>query len=295
MLHSVIIPHRNRNDDLRHCLWALNESYKACGLGRDDVEVVVVDTRSDKVPSICGGVSRTQLVYDHNTLKTVKITHEHPGKVSTTTTHKVYCKTAALNVGMDAANGELLTFLDADMLVGPRFLHAWLDGEPPEITKLAYRVRRIDDAGMKLLAEKGPGAQAEIRKRWGHFSLATEIYVTPEESDIARGQVKCAPPNEKDPGPADPRRIIGNSQFTIPRANLGDRRWNEDYIGAGSEDLEMLRGIWDDHDGWNGGHQAVLATEADYGILMLPTVDNGQPDWRPPGLGEMNRRRYFGE
>lgn len=291
MLHSVIIPHRNRNDDLRHCLWALNESYKACGLGRDDVEVVVVDTRSDEVPEVCGGVSRTQLVYDHNTLKTVKIIHKHPGGTSSTTTHQVYCKTAALNVGMDAANGELLTFLDADAIVGPKFLNAWKDRCalgwpcccPP--TKLAYQIRQIDDKGVALLRTEGPQSSVETRKRWGHLSTTTEIYVTPG-NDIAIGNIPCVPEEY------DSRLVIGNSHFTIPWENLRGRRWNEDYIGAVSEDLDMLRGIYLDH---GDDYRAQICRHPDYAILGIPTVDNGQPDWRPPGLGEMNRKRYFGE
>jgi hypothetical protein len=291
MLHSVIIPHRNRNADLRHCLWALGQSARACELTPHDVEVLVVDTRSDDLPEISGYGCRTRLVFDPSLLASVTITHDHGGGQTSTTSHRVYCKPAALNVGLDAAKGELLTFLDADSIVGPRFFGAWDELAPLEITKLAYRVKRIDDKGVKLLEKKGSLSLVETRERWGHLSLATEIYVTPG-NDIAIGNVRGVPEEFK---VRDPNRVIGNSQFTIPRENLRGRRWNEDYVGAGYEDLDMLRGIYRDYGGHGGDYRAEIALDPDYAIMQIPTPDNNQPDWRPPGLSAMNVRRYFGE
>lgn len=293
MLHSVIIPHRNRHDDLKHCLWALGESAKACDLGRDDVEVIVVDTRSDELPEISGNGCHVSLVFDHNMLKPVTIAHKHPRDVTSTTSHHVYCKTAALNVGMDHARGELLTFLDADSIVGPEFLEMapmFLTPDSPS-TKLAYRVRYVDRAKLDGLLAKMPQREAfeAVRKLWGLDQLhrAREIYVNPDYDDIADGKgEKSVTPD----GEYDQHRVVGNSQFTIRRDKLGNRRWNEDYVGGGYEDVEMLRGIYLDH---GDDYRALICRTPESAIVQIKTVNHNPEDWRPPGLDKVNERRYF--
>jgi GT2 family glycosyltransferase len=283
MFHSVIIPHYNRNEDLRHCLFSLALSQAACN--RHDVEVIVVDSRSRQRPTEHKLYPHMRAVVDTGGLVPVTIT-DIKGAVTYTENYKVYSKTRALNVGFDAADGELLTFLDADTIVPPDFFNAWDERTDPHDppTKLAYRVRNINDAGQKTLGD-GP-APRTIRALFGrwyeHWIHTGEIYIDPTKRDIADGEIDYAPKDY------DPHLLIGNSQFTIPRENLGDLRFNEEFVGAGYEDVWLLREIYRRH---GPQYRAVLADGPIYGLLQIKTVDHGK-HWRPSGLWAKNERRY---
>ena len=49
-MHSIIIPHRDYNRYLPHCIWSIERSAKFCGV--EDYEVVVVDQKSRIPPRL---------------------------------------------------------------------------------------------------------------------------------------------------------------------------------------------------------------------------------------------------
>jgi len=210
VLHSIIIPHRNRHDHLRQCLQSIEWAQHTCGAGTLAHEVVVVDNGSAEPP----GVSRwgfARLVVDERPMPVVN-------------------KCALLNRGIDEARGEILTFLDADAIVGPLWLHGaarlLADDRP---TLVAYRVRYLPQGQSVTSPEVWmalfTAAAYNSRQR------AWEGYGTPDRSPRE--------PPEYCTGP-----VFGNSQFSIRRDVLGDLRWDEAYVGRGWEDLDMLWRLW---------------------------------------------------
>jgi hypothetical protein len=95
MYHSIIIPHRDRLESLRLTLWGLGRSARRCKV--TDYEVLVIDD---------GLVAETRRVARESQCCGVKVlTGPPPGRI-------------------EMARGEVLTFLDADMIVGEKFMRA---------------------------------------------------------------------------------------------------------------------------------------------------------------------------
>lgn len=214
-MHSVIIPHRDHNIYLKHCLWSLNRSARCCKCG--NYEIIVVDDGSEITPE--GDIPGLRII-------------------SAERQSDLFSKVRLLNIGMDAAKGDVLTFLDADTIVDK----AWMlapDFALLTFTQLCYRVRYLPREYLpKLESSDNPG---KLLDDWfadyqnTDFAIAHEGYGTPE--------AKVPPPKDK----PDPKLTFGNSQFTISRENLGDLRWDEEYVGRGMEDLAMIRAIWRKH------------------------------------------------
>jgi glycosyltransferase involved in cell wall biosynthesis len=95
-LITVIIPHLNQPEHLRHCL----ESIAAQSLSADMFEVIVIDNGSRSLPeALVAGFPHARLLHEPT---------PGPGP--------------ARNAGVQAANGEILAFIDADCRAHPDWL-----------------------------------------------------------------------------------------------------------------------------------------------------------------------------
>jgi len=199
-MHSIVIPHRGRELHLELCLWALDRSATACGI--DDWETVVVD---DPVPADPDGFNKAR----------------------------------ALNLGIERARGDILTFLDVDAIVGARFLEAALCLEDASLDRCCYRVRKLpmcEDLRIQT-AEDRAAYVSDLFEEYSRYPMAMESYGA-YCIDVRRP-----------PGPRGKRRVAwdqamasgrpwGNSQFSIRREKLGDSRYDEE-IGWHAEDIDM--------------------------------------------------------
>ena len=249
MKHTIIIPHRDRQLTLGLCLWSIARSAEFCDT--DDYEVIVVDNGSTRaVPS----GTNVRLLRDYEYLR-------------------YFNKCKLLNMGIEAARGDVITFLDADALVGTHWM-----GNPdallldPSITRLCYRVRCLGPADAERLAREAD--RAALADAWfaayNIHKLAHEGYGKPEHN-----------------GPM-PGGTFGNSQFSMLRETLGDLRYDEAYEGAGFEDLEFIRRVYRTF-GYN--YKGVVVD--DPLRAMFHFWSNRESDWGVPALLQQNMKRYF--
>lgn len=207
--HSLLITHRDRELHLKLCLWSIRRSAEACG--RTDYEVLVVENGSRKLPdSAIVEESRTRLIVDKRTMP-------------------VFNKSALYNAGIAKARGQVLWFLDADALVGSRFLDAAdVLLADPTYTKVCFRVMYLDEPLAMQLAmarDRGPHVDRLFADYYGGgFTRAYEAW-------------RSADHNAREPG----EQPHGNSQFAISRTKLADLRYDERYEGKGFEDLDFNR------------------------------------------------------
>jgi glycosyltransferase involved in cell wall biosynthesis len=206
--HSIIIPHRKRNAHLACALHFLVESAKACRIR--DFEIVVVDNRSSLLPGT--EYDAVRLVAD-----------EQDGDL--------YNKPVALNLGIEAATGDVLTFLDADILVGRRWFEAarWL--ADPRITKVCYRVRDLRPSVSFSVDVTNPDWLKAVDHCWERYD---------DDRHRLRHEGRVLPQLDQPVG----EPLFGNSQFSITRETLGDLRFCEAFAGSGWEDMWMNREIW---------------------------------------------------
>jgi hypothetical protein len=184
--------------------------------------------------------------------------------------HFPFWKTHLLNIGIRLATGDVLTFLDADAVVGPRFLDGARFLAASSLTALFYRVRRCSRTGADF-------SEYDAVKKDGHdlHPIAYEAYGSPERS--GKGTVPRHP-------------VFGNSQFSITREKLGDLRWDEDYFGRGFEDLDMIRRLWYRD---QKGYCAAIMTDAEHAMFHI--AHPYSPGYGRDRWNERNRRRYYQE
>lgn len=247
MFHSIIIPHRKRNLHLMICIEAIERSAAECGADVKDYEILVVDNGSAVWPPTRRAV---RVVLDGS---------EMP----------VFNKPILLNHGVAEAQGDVLSFLDADSIVGRQWMACpQLLFDDPLLTKICYRVRKAPEHRLipLKLAEQTFGQYEQ--QAWGF-----EARVRPEDNHT-----------EGEP-------LFGNSQFSIRRDVLGDLRWNEAFVGGAYEDIWMNRELWRRQ----GEHYKVfMPPEPERSILQVQheRKDQGE-DWCTDKIIEANANLYF--
>ena len=220
----------------------------------------------------------------------------------------LFNKPRLLNWGIERAQGDVLTFLDVDMLVGAKFMatQQYLI-EHPDITRLCYRVRQLrmnerftgpenvravhvsHDFGSMYTPDILSGRPLlgggylrvdrleEWFGRYGSFTRAFEAYGAPDAG---------SPPY---PGTA----VFGNSQFSIRRDVLGDIRFDERFEGAGFEDMDMVATI---AERYGRKYQAVIATQPHCALLHIwhgtPKFTPDSP-WCNTEANARNKRMYY--
>jgi len=195
--HSAIIPHRDRLANLRECVASLQAAFALLYLP-DEYEIIVVDNGTAEAQWPDG--------IDH-------LIHE-------TEPMPVFNKSRLLNIGLDAARGELISIIDADAIVG----QWWAENAEAAqaFTKVCYRV-------WKFPAARRRGDYEPVFDLTEQLTRAPEAY---ERPDLMRV-----------PDPLGLRRnhytgnVHGNSQFTARREMLDGLRFDESLTGRGFEDL----------------------------------------------------------
>lgn len=244
-LHSIILCTRDRNLHLEWCLQSIRQSARLCG--NDPWEVIVVDGGSEVVP------------LEQENVHVIQTHSDTP-----------FNKSRLLNIGIDNALGDLITFLDADAIVGLGFMNAARDelAKDPYITKVAYRVRYVPEEGRKGESCADP--------QWDSCETAFEGYEQPHK-----------------PRPRHTSRILspvfGNSQQSILRNVLGDIRYDEEYVGRGFEDLDFNAHLWSRY---GPTYRAAIVKDE---IRAMYHVKNGSFDghWGSRHYNLENRRRYM--
>jgi len=108
--HSIVIPNKGRDAYLQRCLLSIIESARHCGLADDQWEVIVV---GEWLVGRWNDGTPIRFIEADTTPPFLKLREGEPAP---------FWKNHLLNVGIYAAKGDVITLLDSDMLVGPRFM-----------------------------------------------------------------------------------------------------------------------------------------------------------------------------
>lgn len=206
MLHTVIIPHANRERRLQLCLRHLEAAAYEARYGGVEALIVSESPMPDKV-----------LRFDF-CIRTIVLPR----------IGKWFNKPRLQNVGIENARGDVLTFLDCDSLVGERFFEGAHFCLSPRVSKVWYRVRTLAQDAL----DKAEADPEYIRSQFDAYdthAMRFEAHQLPDmDIHLPDGDIPS----------------FGNSQFSIAREKLGDLRADEKFEGAGFEDIAFNLAIW---------------------------------------------------
>lgn len=264
MRHSVIIPHRNRHRNLTQCLWTINRSARHCGI--TDYEVIVVDNGSDAPPTETA--ANTTILADPLPMR-------------------VFNKPSLLNLGIAASTGEVLTFLDADAIVGLRWLQGASLLRDRSLTRLCYRVRYLPQTAACDLEE---AIDRDILvDQWFRDYDALGMGRHSAKDRYRRAFEAYGKP-EAGYAPETDRPIFGNSQFSITRQTLANLRFDEGYVAAGFEDIAFNREIWRRY---GDKYRGEIVTDGDEAMFHVDSPrDTKDGKWGHIKFAEAGERRY---
>ncbi len=274
MCHSIIIPHRNRHGRLAHCLRSITRSARVTGI--KNYEVYVIDLNSKWPPWNC--------IYP------IQITAD-----PISTPDGGFNKCHALNHGLQVARGSTITFLDADAIVGTR----WLEGvrhldEDPSLIRLCYRVRLLNQDQERQLNEAAQQGRWEqhVDKAFRKFNLRQdEGGLDPAWEAYYQVNLNWfKDPKTRRPIPPDcGSHVFGNSQFSMRRDDIGELRFDEEnFPRAGHEDLDFIQQV---RHKFRDRYKAKILTDAEHGMLHIQSP--GEPDWNNPDTAREQKRRYL--
>lgn len=250
-MHSIIIPHRDRNAYLDQCLWSITRSSEFTGY--EDYEVVVVDNGSKVRPQ--SNEPRVRFIYDDAPMRP-------------------FNKPRLQNMGIEAANGDVLSFLDADAIVGSSWVTAATLLLLSPITKVCYRVRTLGNEHLGYL-RRATERYSLVEKWFDNYSAYTRAFEGYVEPDL----------NGSEGTP-----VFGNSQFSIRRKVMGDLRFNEEYEGRGYEDIWMNREIWRHY---GEKYRATLETNPAWALFHIRYDGPAVSGWDAGQYNILNRKRYL--
>lgn len=229
MRHSIIIPHRNRQTNVRECI----DSILAAERPAYDLEILVVDNDSPVAPLL------------HWPARLIQDTADMPA----------FNKSRLLNIGLDAATGDVLTILDADAIVAPRW-EQFAVAHALNYSKVCHRVWKIPECW-----PRGDCAWQAAFAQVDRLSLAFEAYGRPDLNRQPADGNGCS---------LYAGNVHGNSQFTARRELIGGMRFDERFVGRGFEDLEFNWRFWARH---GQQYNAVLSRDPQHGLLHRETAN----------------------
>ena len=261
MLHVLIIPYRDRALYLLACLRWLQRA-----------AVYLPSSWTYKI-LICEGTQEPSWMACLQDERLIWLNHS--------SAMPIFNKNTLLNLGIEEAirqDADVITFLDCDSLVGKQFFAgAPLLIDDPSVTRLCYRVRYLPRSQSTYLGIDSDRLDEYVFtgfENYDSLDLAHEGRVLPEWRQD-RGEP-----------------LFGNSQWSIRTKLLGELRFDENYVGAGYEDLSMIRTVWKH---FGDDYRAILAGippgESSMNIVQL-SHERDQLDWRTKELMDVNHARY---
>lgn len=269
MTHSIIIPHRDRHERLEHCLRSIARSSLMTGI--TEYSALLVDVNSS---TVVYEAMRHGPWWDRVEILTLR------------TGDKGFNKCRALNQGLDKANGSIVTFLDADAIVGPR----WLEGvrhleEDSSLVRLCYRVQKLPEAALRYLSRTDDW-DALLASYFRQFNdhqpslginLGYEAYYDPATPYTSSWDVL--------PSPEGPH-VFGNSQCSMRREDLKGLRWDEEtFPRAGYEDVDFMKQVLVK---FGDRYKANILTDADHAMFHIDGTR--ESDWG--GNEEVQKTAY---
>jgi glycosyltransferase involved in cell wall biosynthesis len=244
MLHSILIPHYEREENLAHCLRSIEESSRETGI--TNYEIIVA-----------GEMDEVWLARFEASYRRLRFLKTGCLKYGT------FCKGKVYNAAFGASSGDVISFIDADAIVGKHWLRGAELLASSSLHRLCYRVMYLEPEELTA----GP------LKPWKNHVLAYESY-----GDVYNHDTTFRLP------------IFGNSQATMKRCDIGELRHDEDYYGRGFEDLEFIRQIWYK---FEDVYSAAIMTDEHYAMYHLrhpiPCVFS-MDKW-----AMRNERKYLGQ
>lgn len=167
---SVIVPVYKVEKYLNRCVQSVvNQTYR-------NLEIILVDDGStDNCPAICDSWAKKD--------KRIKVIHKVNGGLSD-----------ARNVGMTAATGELIGFVDSDDWIAPdmyQHLHKIMEADNSDISVCGVKMVWEDGTSSRMLTKSGncvlskdEAMQAIIREDWLKHPVWYKLYKTALIRDI---------------------------------------------------------------------------------------------------------------
>lgn len=186
LLISVIIPVHNRQDHIRFCLEALFQQT----FSKDCYEIIVIDD---------GSCDSTAAVAENFQTTIIRTKNCGPG--------------AARNRGIEASKGEILVFLDADIIVEEDFL------------KQIHDYFLYTNA-MVLLGARRHLPQGYVNNKSGEYSLDSREKLLRRYS-FCLNHLNC------------PWSLAYTCNFSVSKNFLSQIRFDESFIGWGLEDIDF--------------------------------------------------------
>ncbi len=268
--HSIIIPHLGRERHLQLCLRSLSLAYDVYERNGENPDIEVL---------VCGEWNSPRYWPDNIPVRYIPAATSPPFLKLRPNEPPPFWKNRLLNVGISESHGDMLTFLDADAIVGSGFL--WRFGIPTDAIYLGYRVRSVSLKDTTAAVEEDDDFRRLFRQYdWTHPN-GTDVYPKKHEAY-----------GKPEDGEADASRrpIFGNSQFSIRRSVLGDLRWDENYWGRGHEDLSMIRTLQEIHT-----PSLCAIIEINPFCSMFHIHHDPSPGFNHDRWADRNRRRYYRE
>jgi len=238
------------------CLWSIQHSVRYCGLTEDEFEILIV---SNPVGELGNFASKIYESNDCTLFNGVRIIYDDSDM-------PVFNKSKLLNIGIDKSNGDILTFLDCDMIVGEKWIKGVEQFEKNEkVVRVCYRVAQLDKTLVKQILTFRHLRKPLIKKYFCDYSkykVTFEAYRFPWRN-------RCEPSYP----------IWGNSQYSIPRNKLDNIRYDETFIGRGHEDIEMNTQIWHRY---KNNYKGYLNIDPDYCLFHM---EHDKGPWGNPKYG----------
>ena len=283
-MHSIIITHRARQAHLRLAAWSIRRSAAICG--ERDYEIVVVHNGNDDPPPTA---PHLRVIFDDwpmpifNRSRLINLgiaaagVVAHPDQIDRSMQERwPPAIESASRPDRQVIADDVLTILDADAVVGPRWFEGARQLRRTSLVRVCYRVRCLTPAAQRVFASSWPPPTGLVDRLFASAHLFPPVPDTFGSGEIAALTGSAI------------GRIYGNSQLSIRRGALGNLRFDESFVGWGSEDLDFNRRLVAHH---GPDYRALLDTRGNRSIFFLPHPYD--LTWRNNAQASANYTRYL--